>query len=140
MIKKVPEKLFQKIKENIPLSCVDIILVKNNEFLLVKRSISPYKNKWCLPGGIIKKNQKIIQRLQQVGKEELGIKVDIIKSLGVYEKIYQDRHDISHCYVATSSKQELKLDFQAKSAKFFTKIPNNTSNFHALMLRDAGFL
>jgi 8-oxo-dGTP diphosphatase len=136
---KIPEKLFQKIKQNIPLSCVDIIVVKNNEFLLVKRSIPPYKNKWCLPGGIIKRNQKIIQRLHQVGNEELGIKVNIIKSLGVYEKIYRDRHDISHCYLATSLNPDVKLDFQAKNAKFFTKIPHNTANFHMLMLKDAGF-
>ena len=135
----IPKKLFQKIKQSIPLSCVDLILVKNNEFLLVKRSITPYKNKWCLPGGIIKKNQKIIHRLKQVGKEELGVKIDTIEFLGVYEKMFQDRHDISHCYIITILKQNIKLDFQAKDAKFFTKIPKNTACFHASMLKDAGF-
>jgi hypothetical protein len=30
---KIPESVFQKIKEIIPLSCVDMILVRNNEFL-----------------------------------------------------------------------------------------------------------
>ncbi len=139
MNKKIPEELFQKIKKNVPLSCVDLILVKNDKFLLVKRTIPPYKNKWCLPGGIIKRNQKIIQRLKQVGREELGLNIEIVKPLGFYEKIYSDRHDISHCYVVTSFEDNIQLDFQANDLKFFGKIPNNVAKFHALMLRDAGF-
>jgi len=139
MSKKIPEEIFQKIKENVPLSCVDMILVKNKKFLLVKRSIPPYKNKWCLPGGIIKRDQKIIQRLKQVGKEELGINIMILKPLGFYEKIYRDRHDISHCYMVTSLEKNIKLDFQANDLKFFSKIPNNVAKFHAIMLKDAGF-
>ena len=86
MKKNIPENLFKKIKENVPLSCVDFILIKNNEFFLVKRDIPPYKGKWCLPGGIIKRSQKIDDRLKQVGREELGIKIRVVKPLGFYEK------------------------------------------------------
>ena len=136
---KISEKLFQKIKQNMPLSCVDLILIKNDQFLLVKRTIPPYKNKWCLPGGIIKKDQKIIDRLNNVAKCELGVKVKILKPLGFYEKIYRDRHDISHCFVVTSENKNFTLDFQADKFRFFKYIPNNTALFHAKMLKDAGF-
>jgi len=138
MKKEIPEAVFQKIKENVPLSCVDIILVKNKEFLLVKRAIPPYKNKWCLPGGIIKRNQKIIQRLEQLGREELGIRIKNMKPLGFYEKMYRDRHDIAHCYIVKSF-DEVKLDYQANKKEFFKKIPKNTAPFHKKMLKDAGF-
>ena len=136
---KISEELFQKIKQNIPLSCVDIILIKNDQFLLVKRAITPYKNKWCLPGGIIKKNQKIVERLNNVAKCELGVKVKIIKALGFYEKIYKDRHDISHCYVVTTDDKNFTLDSQANEFRFFKHIPDNTALFHVKMLKDAGF-
>ena len=54
--RNIPEKTFQLIKNNIPFSCVDLILVnENDEFLLVKRKIEPYKNKWYLPREIVKK-------------------------------------------------------------------------------------
>ena len=74
-VRRIPNNIFSIIQKNIPLSCVDAILInKKNEFLLVKRSIPPYKNKWCLPGGIIKRNQKILDKLDEIGKKELGIK------------------------------------------------------------------
>lgn len=136
---KIPEILFQKIKNSVPLSCVDIILIRNDQFLLVKRSIPPYKNKWCLPGGIIKKNQKIIERLNCVARHELGVKIKIVRVLGFYEKIYKDRHDISHCYIVKSDNKDIILDFQAYEFKFFKHIPKNIASFHAIMLKDAGF-
>jgi len=137
--KKIPERAFNEIKKLVPLSCVDAILVRNTEFLLVKRQISPYKNKWCLPGGIIKRGQTIIQRLNQVGKEELGVKFRIIKPLGFYEKIYAKRHDITHCFIVEAKGNGIFLNFQASDARFFKKIPKNVASFHAKMLRDAGF-
>jgi 8-oxo-dGTP diphosphatase len=136
---QISETLFQQIKDSVPLSCVDIILVESDEFLLVRRTIPPYKNKWCLPGGIIKRNQKIIDRLKIVAKEELGIKVRILKVLGFYEKIYKNRHDISHCFIVTGNKKKVSLDFQANEFKFFKRIPPNTAAFHVKMLKDAGF-
>lgn len=140
MRSKIPEDLFQQIKNNIPLSCVDAILVnKNKEFFLVRRSISPYKNKWCLPGGIMKQGQKIRQKLAETVKDELGIKIHKVKELGFYEKIYKERHDISHCFIVTSKDKSIKLNFQASEGRFFKKIPKNTASFHAKMLTDAGF-
>ncbi len=141
MKNKIPQKLFEEIKKNIPLSCVDIILVnKDHEFLLVKRNIPPYKNKWCLPGGIVKKNQKIVDKLNEIAKNELGINVKIVRSIGFYEKMYSSRHDISHCFVVTSkNSKNIKLDFQAERMKFFKKIPKNAALFHTRMLVNAGF-
>ena len=140
MRNKIPEGLFQKIKKNIPLSCVDAILVNNKkEFFLVKRVIPPYKNKWCLPGGIIKRGQKIHQKLAETAKNELGIKFHKVKALGFYEKIYKERHDISHCFIVSSKNKSITLNFQASAGKFFKKIPKNTAKFHAEMLREAGF-
>ena len=140
MRSKIPEELFRQIKKNVPLSCVDAILVnKNKEFFLVKRNILPYKNKWCLPGGIIKRGQKIRQKLDETAKYELGIKFDKVKELGFYEKIYKSRHDISHCFIVTSKNKSVNLNFQASEGRFFKKIPKNTAIFHAKMLREAGF-
>jgi 8-oxo-dGTP diphosphatase len=136
---KIPSQIFDQIKKNVPLSCVDAIVVQDNQFLLVKRKIPPYKNKWCLPGGIIKRGQKIIDRLNQVGIEELGIGFIIVRSLGFYEKIYRERHDITHCFIVNAKSDRLVLDFQASQGRFFKKIPKNTASFHIRMLKDAGF-
>lgn len=136
---KVPEKIFKSIIKYVPLSCVDAILINNKEFFLVRRKIPPYRNRWCLPGGIIKRGQKIQERLKEVSREELGIEVEEVRKIGVYEKVYKNRHDISHCFVVRIRSGNISLNYQASSGRFFKKIPKNTALFHRQMLRDAGF-
>jgi len=46
---------------------------KFGNFLGFLVNIGTYENKWCLPGGIIKRGQKIQEKLQEMEKEELGI-------------------------------------------------------------------
>jgi len=137
--RRIPENLFEQIKKEFPFSCVDAILIRDNQFLLVKRKIPPYKNKWSLPGGIIKRGQKIKQKLMEVGREELGVKFVVIKELGTYEKIYNNRHDISRCFLVKTKSKNIKLNFQASDWKFFNKIPKNTGTFHVMMLKEANF-
>jgi hypothetical protein len=68
----------------------------------------------------------------------LGIKIHNVKPLGFYEKMYRDRHDITHCFIVKSF-DEIKLDHQASKKEFFKKIPKNTAPFHEKMLRDVEF-
>lgn len=138
-LKQIPKPIFNQIRKHVPLSCVDAILVKGDSFFLVRRNIPPFKNKWCLPGGIIKRGQTIFNRLDQVGKEELGVKFKIVKTVGFYEKIYKNRHDITHCFMVQSKSDNVKLNFQASEGRYFKKIPSNTASFHIKMLKDAGF-
>ncbi|MDE2588479.1 MAG: NUDIX hydrolase [Patescibacteria group bacterium] len=131
--------LFSKFQNFFPFSCVDLILIKNNQFLLVRRTIPPYENRLCLPGGIVRKDEKMSSAIKRIGKDELGVKVKIIKSVGFYEKIYKNRHDITHCFVVKIEKGSLKLDHQAREMMFFNKIPRETAGFFKIMLQDAGF-
>jgi len=141
MIKYVSEKDFQICKSSFPLSCIDLIIINSkSEFLLVKRTISPYKNKWCLPGGIIHFGEKLDKAIERISKEELGIKINLMKEIGFFEKVYHDRHDISHCYLARTKNTEIKLDFQASNAKFFSKIPSQLGSFYISMLEKSGVL
>jgi 8-oxo-dGTP diphosphatase len=138
MIKFISEKEFQICKRSFPLCCIDVIILNSkSEFLLVKRSIAPYKNKWCLPGGIVHFGEKLENSIERIVKKELGIHIKLIKEIGFFEKVYPSRHDISHCYLATTKDTELKLDFQAFDAKFFSKIPSSIGSFYIPMLKKA---
>lgn len=136
---KVTNSLFNKFKSSFPFCCIDLILVKGDEFLLVKRTIPPYKGKLCLPGGIIRRGEKINSAIKRIGKEELGVHLEIIQTVGFYEKIYQNRHDVTHCFIVRIKTGELTLDYQANHAEFFKNIPKGTADFFRKMLVDAGF-
>ena len=137
----VPERYFKIFRKSFPFSCVGIIIInEKDEFLLVRRSIFPYKGKWCLPGGIIRYGEQIEKAVHRVAKNELGIEIQLIKKIGFFEKIFHNRHDISHCFLATLNSQSINLDSQASDAKFFSKIPQQTSLFHKKMIKASGIL
>ena len=49
--KFIPSKLYKRFVENMPLCCLDLIVVNNKKFILIKRKFNPAKDKWWFPGG-----------------------------------------------------------------------------------------
>jgi len=138
-MKNIDDNIFLKFKKLFPFSCIDIILIEKNRFLLVRRAIPPYKNRLCLPGGIVKKNERLEQAVSRIAKTELGINVEIVKPVGFYEKIYRNRHDITHCYIVKKISKQIQLDNQASEFGMYKTIPKETAGFFKIMLNDAGF-
>jgi 8-oxo-dGTP diphosphatase len=128
---------FREFGKSFPFSVVEIIIRdKNNRFLLTKRAITPYKNKWHFPGGVVERNTSLEKMVKIVAKRELNVNVKIDKFVGVYESILPERHDISHLYIVHIIKGDIKLDYQSTEAKFFDKIPKNIIPLHQKMWQD----
>lgn len=86
-------KDFLQIIRATPLVSIDLI-VRNKEgkILLGKRINRPAQGYWFVPGGRIRKNERLADALQRIARAELGITLilDPAKLLGVYEHIYDD--------------------------------------------------
>lgn len=78
-----------------PLVSVDLI-IKNEggDVLLGKRSNRPAQGYWFVPGGRIRKNEKIADAVARISETELGIAVRFYKTrlLGGYNHIYDDNY------------------------------------------------
>jgi len=128
---------FSEFRKLFPFSVVEIIVQdKKNRFLLTKRAITPYKNKWHFPGGIVERNTSLEKMVKIIAKRELNLNVKIDKLVGVYESILPERHDISHIYIVHITKGDIKLDFQSTEVKFFDKIPKNIIPLHQKIWQD----
>ena len=69
----VPEKLYAQFLRNLPLCCVDVVVVYGGVFLLVKRKNIPAGGKWWLPGGRLLWREHPERAAKRKLREELGI-------------------------------------------------------------------
>lgn len=53
-----------------------IIVSDNQQILLTKRNVEPFKNTWCLPGGHIEQYEKAYEAVKREVKEETGLTFD----------------------------------------------------------------
>lgn len=130
-IKRLPFKQFKQIYSTVPRLCVEVILLnKDKELLLIRRTIKPHSGKWHTPGGTVLRGESLTDTVKRVAHEELGIKVKVGKQLGIieYESLkYHYSQDISVAFLVEQvGSQTFDLDGHADKFGWFKKIPTNT--------------
>jgi hypothetical protein len=61
----IPAEVYKMILDNVPLVCVDLVIVKNNSAFLIKRRNKPCEGIYWVQGGRMEKNE---------GVEECGLR------------------------------------------------------------------
>jgi colanic acid biosynthesis protein WcaH len=82
---------FLRIVDGTPLVSIDLIL-KNAEgkILLGRRTNRPAQGLWFVPGGRIRKNERVADALLRISRRELGVEILQAKLLGVFDHLYPD--------------------------------------------------
>jgi len=81
---------------------------------------------WHIPGGTILFKEPILHAIKRIVKEELGIKVKVIKHLGVIEYLKEEgRHTITNVYLAKIKEGSPRGSDQAKEIGYFKKLTEN---------------
>jgi colanic acid biosynthesis protein WcaH len=82
---------FKTIIESAPLISIDILLKKDNKFLLGRRVNKPAQGYFFSTGGKINKNESIDNAMSRIAKNELNIELNTtLKFIGVFEHFYDD--------------------------------------------------
>ena len=115
----INNKPFLKIIDTIPLISIDLILEdQHGKILLGKRSNRPAKNYWFVPGGRIRKNEKLADAIKRISLAELGSELTLSDGqlLGAFDHIYDDNFagvdDINTHYVVLAYRIKLKEAFE----------------------------
>ncbi len=84
---------FLNFQKKFLFSVIEIIICDdNNNFLLTKRTIEPFKNKWHFPGGLVEKNISLKKMAKIIAKREVNLDIQIDQFVGIYESIMSKRH------------------------------------------------
>jgi len=89
------DKRFLEIIDSTPLVSLDLILEdRDGKVLLGKRVNRPAQGFWFVPGGRIRKNEKLADAIKRISLAELGTAIPISDAslLGAFDHIYSDNY------------------------------------------------
>jgi colanic acid biosynthesis protein WcaH len=82
---------FAQVVRNTPLVAIDLIIRDPDRCVLVGlRTNEPAKGKWFVPGGVVRKNERLADAFARIVKTEIGLEASIgdARFIGVYEHLY----------------------------------------------------
>lgn len=87
---RVSEELYLKFLAQMPLACVDAVIVQEGCALLVKRALPPAEGKWWLPGGRVLKGETLKQTAWRKAKEEVSLDCWVGPVVHTAETVFPD--------------------------------------------------
>ena len=122
-----------------PVLTVDVLIRRNDGYVLIKRKNEPYRGRWAIPGGLVEYGEKVEQAAMREAKEETGLEVKLIRLVGVYSDPARDPrgHYISIAYLAEAVSGELKAATDAEEVKVFERKPKRLAFDHSKIFEDA---
>ena len=136
----LPEKIFLMVSALVPIPNVDLFIFnKKKEILLLWRDDIFFGKGWSIPGGCIRFNETLEQRVHRTALKELGQDVKIIEGpIAVRDVIRGPNknlkypnyrgHNITIPYICGLSDEN--IDSDNKNIRWFNKIPENILKVH----------
>ncbi|MEM0117888.1 MAG: NUDIX domain-containing protein [Conexivisphaerales archaeon] len=78
---------------------VSVALIRNRKLLVIKEEDEPYHAQWVLPQGYPNKNETLAEAARREVKEEVGVDIDDLSLLGVYEDFKSIKGVITHIVI-----------------------------------------
>jgi colanic acid biosynthesis protein WcaH len=86
----IPEETWHDVVEHVPIVSVDLIVRHAGGVVLGKRTNRPGRGEWFVPGGRVRKDERLDAAVHRVAEAELGVDVRIEERLGVYEHLWDE--------------------------------------------------
>ena len=124
---RIPEDEWKIIVRKMPIVSVDLIVLLDGGAVLGKRCNEPAKGEWFVPGGRVRKGERLEDAVHRIAREELGTDVEVKEMLGVYEHFYNtadipdaSKHYVAVAFVVTPIDEKFVPDNQHTEFRVFT--------------------
>ena len=134
---RIGDEDWRTVVRNVPIVSVDLVVVHDGRVALGKRRNRPAKGEWFVPGGRIRKHERLDAAVDRVAREELGVEVAIRERLGAYEHLYHEaelddvggKHYIAFGYVVESEEVPTPTDDQHGELELFDELPDGLHEY-----------
>jgi colanic acid biosynthesis protein WcaH len=135
----ISSPLYKQIRVLMPIPSVEALIMKDSSLLLLKRTNSPAKGEWWLPGGRIWRGETFEKTLYREVKEETALPVEVVKFVGVYNRIFPDRHDITIVFLCRCFSDKVALNEEHSEYRFFNNLPTYIHPYLLETIKDSGW-
>ncbi len=119
----IPTELFNKIIKVMPIVSVEAVIIIDDALLFLKRNNQPAQGEWWFPGGRVRKGESLKQALFREVREETGLEVTSYKLIGVYSRVFPERHDITIAYLCDCKGGKISLNSEHSKYALFRENP-----------------
>jgi colanic acid biosynthesis protein WcaH len=142
----IPDEEWEIVVRNVPIVSVDLLVRTPAGLLLLERTNRPARGEWFVPGGRVRKGERLVEAVHRVAREELGVEVEIEASLGAYEHLYDDaetpdaggKHYLANGFLVRTDATEFDLDDQHGAARIFETLPGDLHPYVRAYVEAAG--
>ena len=130
-------RLWNQVKENISIPCVDIILEnRHGEVLLGWRRIEPYSHVWALPGGRLLKGERLQSAARRI-LSEYALSASDFYLVAVFPINFPTRSDLTVCLASRRFLGMAKPDsFEFSSFRWANRLPKRIgANYKRMIMR-----
>ena len=125
----IPAELYREFLLHMPVVCVDLLVRRGSQYLLVKRRDEPLKGQWWVPGGRILKGEMVLEAAIRKLRAETGIDANSFRFIGYYEDFYEKSafdvpcHSISIVYETDVKEDAVKIDATSEDFRWEWGLP-----------------
>lgn len=141
----IPDEEWATIVENVPIVSVDLVVECPEGIVLGKRANEPAKGEWFVPGGRVRKGERLEETVHRIAQEELNIDIEIQESLGTFQHFYEtsevgrEKHYVAHGFHVWTETADFDLDEQHADVDVFEIVPSNLHKYVQMYLDEAGW-
>jgi colanic acid biosynthesis protein WcaH len=141
----IPDEEWETIVENVPVVSVDLVVECPEGIVLGTRTNEPAKGEWFVPGGRVRKGERLEAAAHRIADEELGVSGEIQEALGAFEHFYEtsavgcSKHYVAHGYHVRTEATTFTPDGQHSEVAVFEEPPSELHEYVAAYLAEAGF-
>ncbi|MBW1669568.1 MAG: NUDIX domain-containing protein [Deltaproteobacteria bacterium] len=136
----IEEPMYTKIKQLMPLPCVDLLVTNKGSLLLTLRNNEPGKDLWFTPGGRIFKDETLEEAVKRVLSMETGLQPINITQISTTSHIWPIANTVTTYNRVEVNTDKVKPDEQHREYRWINKMEDDLHPYLAEMIKNTGLL
>jgi len=135
---RIEPKHYDKIKKQMPLPCVDLLITHKDSLLLTLRNNEPGKDLWFTPGGRIYRNESLEEAVKRVLSMETGLQSINSTQISTMSHMWPEVHTVTTYYRVEVDSDKVKPDEQHRDHKWIDKTEDDLHPYIKEMIKNTG--